>query len=116
MNIDFPWHFDTDGRTAASDDNTRAMIEQVLFTNPGERVNRPDFGSSLLSLIFDANSPEQAAALRVSLQATLQRWLGDLIVVQSLGVTSDEASLTVTLQYMVRATNTRQYAQFTRDA
>ena len=55
------------------------MIEQLLFTNPGERVNRPDFGSGLLQMVFAPNSPELAAALQFTTQAALQRYLGDLI-------------------------------------
>ena len=71
MNIDFPFHFDGRGRTALTtdDDHIRDMIEQFLFTNPGERVNRPDFGAGLLRLIFAPNSPELAAALKVTIQA-----------------------------------------------
>ena len=67
MNIDFPFHFDNRGRTAATDDDDhiRDMIEEFLFTNPGERVNRPDFGSGLLQMVFAPNSPELAAALAV---------------------------------------------------
>ena len=57
------------------------MIEQMLFTNPGERVNRPDFGSGLMQLVFAPNSPELAAALEFTLQAALDRWLGDVIEV-----------------------------------
>ena len=64
------------------------MIEQLLFTNPGERVNRPDFGSGLLQLVFAPNSPELAAALQFTLQAALERWLGDVIEVRELEVTS----------------------------
>jgi phage baseplate assembly protein W len=86
MNIDFPFHFDNLGRTAptSDDDHIRDMIEQLLFTNPGERVNRPDFGSGLLQLVFAPNSPELAATLQFTVQAALQRWLGDLIEVQAL--------------------------------
>ena len=71
MNIDFPFHFDGRGRTALTtdDDHIRDMIEQFLFTNPGERANRPDFGAGLLRLIFAPNSPELAAALKVTIQA-----------------------------------------------
>ena len=64
------------------------MIEQLLFTTPGERVNRPDFGGGLLQMVFAPNSPELAAALQFTVQAGLQRWLGDLIEVQPLEVTS----------------------------
>jgi phage baseplate assembly protein W len=106
MNIDFPFHFDHRGRTATTgdDDHIRDMIEQLIFTNPGERVNRPDFGSGLLQLVFAPNSPELAATLQFSLQAVLQRWLGDLIELQELEVTSEEASLHVVVQYVVRRT------------
>ena len=76
MNIDFPFHFDGRGRTAATDDDDhiRDMIEQLLFTSPGERVNRPDFGSGLLQMVFAPNSPELAAALQFTTQAALQRY------------------------------------------
>lgn len=106
MNIDFPFHFDNLGRTATTsdDDHIRDMIEQLLFTNPGERVNRPDFGSGLLQLVFAPNSPELAATLQFTMQAALQRWLGDLIDVQALEVNSEDSSLRVFLQYAVKRT------------
>lgn len=103
MNVDYPFHFDRLGRTAATgyDDHVRDMIEQFLFTNPGERVNRPDFGSGLLQLVFAPNSPELAAALQFTIQAGLQRWLGDVIDVQSLEVTSEDSTLRIAVQYVV---------------
>jgi|SRR6185312_15897478 len=116
MNIDFPFHFDSRGRTATTGDDghIRDMIEQLLFTNPGERVNRPDFGSGLQRLIFGPNSPEVAAALKFTLQANLQRWLGDLIELQTLEVTSEDSTLSILIQYVVRRNNQQQVAQFTR--
>ncbi len=116
MNIDFPFHFDSRGRTALTgdDDHIRDMIEQFLFTNPGERVNRPDFGSGLLHMVFEPNSPELASALQFTIQAGLQQWLGDLIEVRALEVTSEDSTLRVLVQYVVRRTNEQQTAQFTR--
>jgi len=116
MNIDFPLHFDGRGRTAvtADDDHLRDMIEQLLFTSPGERVNRPDFGSGLLQLVFAPNSPELAAALQFTVQAALQRWLGDVIDLQGLAVESEDASLRVTVQYAVRRTGAARVATFER--
>jgi phage baseplate assembly protein W len=116
MNIDFPFHFDERGRSAIADDNEhiRDLIEQLLFTNPGERVNRPDFGSGLMQLIFAPNSPELAAALQYTLQAALQQWLSDLIELQALEVASQDSTLTVTVQYLVRRTNESQLAQISR--
>src|SRR4028118_1316131 len=95
MNIDFPFHFDARERTALTgdDDHIRDMIEQLLFTNPGERVNRPDFGSGLLQMVFAPNSPEIAAALQFTVQASLQQWLGDVIQGHSLDATREGATL-----------------------
>src|ERR1041384_8186962 len=103
MNIDYPFHFDLFGRTADTTDadHVRDMIEQLLLTAPGERVNRPDFGSGLLQMVFAPNSPELAAALQFTIQAALQQWLSDLIQVQQLEVESDDATLRVTLNYAV---------------
>lgn len=116
MQIDFPFHFDGRGRTALAgdDDHIRDMLEQLLFTNPGERVNRPDFGSGLMQLVFAPNSPELAAALKFSLQATIQRWLGDLIELQALEVISQDSTLSILIQYMVRRSGERKTAEFTR--
>ncbi|MCA2218021.1 GPW/gp25 family protein [Jidongwangia harbinensis] len=106
MNIDFPLHVGTDGRTATTgtDDHIRDMIEQLIFTSPGERVNRPDFGSGLLDLIFAPNSPEVAAALQFTMQAAVQQWLGDLIEVEGLEVVSDEATIRIAISYVILRT------------
>ena len=116
MNVDFPFHFDGRGRTAATDDDDhiRDLIEQVLFTNPGERVNRPDFGSGLLQLVFAPNSPELAAATQFQVQGALQQWLGDLIQIESVQVTAADSTLAVQVNYVVRRNQERQTAQFER--
>ena len=114
MNVDFPLHFDPRGGTATADDDdhVRDMIEQFLFTSPGERVNRPDFGSGLLQLVFAPNSEQLAAALQFTIQAGLQRWLGDVIDVQRVEVTSVDATLTVLIQYVVRRTGAQRTDTF----
>ncbi len=118
MNIDFPFQFDSRGRTGTTDDDDhiRDMIEEFLFTNLGERVNRPDFGSGLLQMVFAPNSPEIASALQLTIQAGLQRWLSDAIVVQKVEVTSEDSTLNVLVQYVVRRTNQTQTATFTQNA
>ncbi len=118
MNIDFPFHFDSRGRTATTDDNDhiRDMIEQFLFTNVGERVNRPDFGSGLLQLVFAPNSPELASTLQFTVKAGLQQWLGDLIEVQELNVTSEDSTLRLELKYLVRRTEEIRTETFIRSA
>ena len=115
MHLSFPFRFDPRGLTAeAPDDDAyiRDLIEQVLFTTPGERVNRPDFGSGLLQLVFAGNSDALAAATQLSVQASLQQWLGDLIEVEAVEVERSDAALTVTLRYLVRRNQRRQIARF----
>lgn len=116
MNIDYPYRFDGRGRTAETGDNEhiRDLIEQVLFTAPGERVNRPNFGSGLLRLVFAPNSEELAAATQFLVQGSLQQWLGDLIEVHDVKVVNDDSALVVTVQYTVRRTLEEQTARFTR--
>lgn len=116
MNIDYPFHFDARGRTAATDrdEHIRDMIEQLLFTNQGERVNRPDFGSGLMQFVFAPNSPELAVALQFTMQSALQRSLGDVIDVLNLEVASEESTLRILIQYVVQPSNKPQTAVFTR--
>ncbi|MFD9219017.1 GPW/gp25 family protein [Streptomyces sp. NPDC060064] len=108
--IAFPLRIDRRGRTAhaAYDDHVRDLIEQLLFTSPGERVMRPDFGCGLLDLVFTPNSPELASALELSVQASLQRRLGELIEVEALDVVSEENVVRVHLRYVVRSTASRR--------
>ena len=117
MDIDFPFHFDARGRsaTAGSDDHIRDMIEELLFTHPGERVNRPDFGSGLLQMVFQPNSVELAAALQFTLQAALQQTLGDRIQLQGVSVDNLDSMLQVTVQYAIRGERQIQTAQFSRE-
>lgn len=116
MNIDFPLHLDSRGRTATvnTDDHIRDMIEQLIFTNHGERVNRPDFGSGALQLVFAPNSPELAATVQFTLQAALQMWLGDVIDVREVGVEADDSRLVIDVGYVVKATGVASEATFTR--
>jgi len=118
MHIDYPFHIDGRGRTAltAGDDAyIRDLIEQVLFTSPGERVNRPSFGSGLLQLVFAPNSDVLAGAVEMTVQAALQQWLGALILVEAVDVRQADALLEVTVRYVVRRSQQRQVAQFSRE-
>lgn len=114
MHLDFPYRFDARGRTAGTDeaDHIRDLIEQVLFTHPGERVMRPDFGSGLLQLVFAPNSEVLAATTQVLVQSSLQRWLSEWIVVEAVQVEAVESTLRVAVQYVIRRTGTRVAGTF----
>jgi phage baseplate assembly protein W len=118
MDLAFPLHFDAQGRsaTAPRDEHVRQMIEQLLFTAPGERVNRPDFGTGILQLVFAPNSPELAAALQFTIQAAIQQWLGDVIEVTRIDIESVDSTLSVTLDYVLLATGEQTTATFVRGA
>lgn len=108
--IAFPFAFDSLGGTAECDEAThiRDMIEQLLLTRPGERVNRPEFGSGLLQAVFAPNSAEIATALEFTTRAALHRYLGDVIEVETLQLRADDAALRVDLAYVVRASGERR--------
>jgi phage baseplate assembly protein W len=114
VDIDFPFRVDGRGRTAQTggDDHIRDLIEQVLFTSPGERVNRPTFGSGLRQLVFAPNSDELATAVQLMVQGALQQWLRDVVQVEGVAVRGEEGTLEVTVQYIVRRTQERQTATF----
>ena len=110
----FPYQLDGRGRTAETDEAIwiRGLIEQVLFTSPGERVMRPDFGTGLQQLVFAPNSPELAAATQFLIQGALQRWLGELITVEAVEVEAEESALRVTVQYRIRRTDQQLRERF----
>src|ERR1700730_9827744 len=102
--LDFPYHLDGRGRSAETplDDHVRDLIEQLLFTSPGERVNRPDFGCGLKQLVFMPNSDALAAATHQLIQAALHRWLEDVIAVERVDVQATDSTLTITVVYRRR--------------
>lgn len=108
--LDYPFGFDVTGRTrtAGREDHVRDLVEQVLFTAPGERVNRPQFGSGLLGLVFEPNSTALAAATRARVDGALQLWLAEVIRVEAVQVRAEDAILEVTVAYVVRATQERR--------
>jgi phage baseplate assembly protein W len=114
MNVAFPYHLDGRHRSAESDDpaHLRALIEQVLFTTPGERVNRPDFGCGLAQLVFEPNSEALAATLQMLAQAALQQWLGDRLRVDEVRADSSDATLAVLVRYTLLGSGQSASAQF----
>jgi len=119
MNIDLAFRIGADGRTRASPDDAkhiRDMIELLLFTHPGERVMRPDFGAGLLQYAFGPNRPEVAATLQATIQGGLTQWLGDLIELRSVSVESDDATMRATVVYQLRASGDMRSDTFTRSS
>src|SRR5258706_12804259 len=102
MDVTFPFQADAHGRTATAtaDEHLRDLVEQVLFTSPGERVNRPDFGAWLLQLVFQPASEPVVTAVRMAVQGAFQKWLGDRIAVHDLTVEAEASTLRGTGRYL----------------
>ncbi len=115
-NVAWPFGISGNGRTAtaSADDHIHDLIEQLLFTNPGERVNRPTFGTGVIQLAFAPNSDTLAAALRVTVQSALQQWLQGLVEVEDIDVEADEATLRVQVRYFNLSTGQTQTADYAR--
>jgi phage baseplate assembly protein W len=118
VSIDFPYGIDGRGRTAVSDGDAhvRDLIEQVLFTAPGERVMAPEFGSGLQQLVFEPGGAELLATTQALVAGALQRWLGDVVQVQDVTVAQDDGVLSVTVTYVVLRTRAQATSTFTRSA
>jgi uncharacterized protein len=116
MQLSYPLRFDGRGRTAetSDDQHIRDLIEQVLFTSPGERVNRPTFGSGLLQTVFEPAGDQLVATLNLLIQSSLHQWLGDLIVIDSVEVDASDGTLTVQVVYTIRRTQQQIASTFQR--
>jgi phage baseplate assembly protein W len=90
-------------------EHVKQLMLQVLFTNPGERVNRPDFGCGLRRMVFAPNSDAAASLTQVTIYQALDRWLGNLIEVSEVNVQAIEEVLQVQIAYILRARQERRY-------
>jgi phage baseplate assembly protein W len=112
--LDVPFHLAGAGHTAMTggDDHVRDMIFEVLFTSPGERVNRPDFGCGLKTLVFAPASDAVAAATQLVVKGSLQKWLDNEIEVEDVRVEANDNQIDVTVLYTRRADGQRRVEQF----
>jgi Bacteriophage baseplate protein W len=112
--LDFPFHVAGAGRagTTEADDHIRDMIHQLLFTSPGERVNRPDFGCGLKALVFAPASDAIAATTNALVKGSLQRWLENEIEVEQVEVEAIENELVVKVVYRNRGGGRQRVEHF----
>ena len=116
MNLTLPYQFNEQGGTASvnDDQHIRNMIEQILFTRPGERVNRPNFGSGLLQAVFEPNSNEMAATTQYLVQGALNQWLSHLIEVNEVKIDNIDSTLEITIAYTILKNKEKQLLKITR--
>jgi phage baseplate assembly protein W len=114
--LDYPYGVSGSGipTTTTADDHLRDLILQVLFTNPGERVNLPNFGVGVQRLVFAPSSDALRSSAQFLISTNLQRWLGDRINVDQVTVSSEpglEETITIEIVYTLKATQQRQRVQ-----
>jgi phage baseplate assembly protein W len=85
------------------------LIKQVLFTTPGERVNRPDLGCGVKRMVFAPNSEVVASLAQVTLIDSLQRWLAPVITVNTVTVKAIDEVLQILVVYTLKARQQRLY-------
>lgn len=114
--IGYPYRIDSAGRTSTAqrNDHIRQMIEQVLFTVPQERVNRPEFGVNVRQFVFEGAGQETMAAAQFLIQGELERWMGEIIDVDAVQVDVEESTMNIRVRYIVRENQQVQVAQFSR--
>lgn len=115
MQLDFPYHFDGRDRTAeaSEEEHVRDLIHQILFTNPGERVMRPEFGAGLHQLVFGPASVETAATSELMIRGALQQYLGQRIAVEEVTAQADGPAIRINIVYVLLRTGTRSSASLT---
>lgn len=114
MQIAFPFKLNNQGLVATTDYNQHIyqMIEQILFTMPGERVNLPSFGCGLQRLVFTTNNTEMVAVTQAMVQAALSQWLGDVIQVATVEVRAEDSKVTIWIEYAVLISQERYRVKF----
>lgn len=115
--LDYPFHADATGRSAvvAEDEHIHDMIEQILFTNPGERVMRPDFGCGLKQLVFMPASDALAASTQQLVQGSLMRWLEGIVAIEQTKVLVGDGSIEVTVVWRKLDNGERHEGRFVRE-
>lgn len=116
MYFNFPFKIDENGRSAVVEEeqHIKNLIEQTLFTFPGERVNRPNFGSGLNQIIFEPNNDILATTIDTLIHSSLNLWLDHLIIVESVNVKNKDSTLEVKVRYMIRKNQMTNVATFRR--
>jgi len=111
--IKHPFAVDIGRGRLAEEENYAAHVEQmmlqVLFTAPGERINRPDFGCGVKRLVFAPNSEVTAALAQVTIFEALTRWLGSAIDVNEVEVRAIDARMEIQIVYTLKARGERRY-------
>ncbi|MEI7897702.1 MAG: GPW/gp25 family protein [bacterium] len=111
--IRYPFAIDRNLGTMAEENDfpahVRQMILQVLLTDPGERINRPDFGCGIKRMVFAPNSDVTASLAQITIIQALNTWMGALINIGEVKVEAKEEKLLIHVSYSLKAMSEPQY-------
>src|SRR3954454_15137096 len=111
--IHYPFAIDKGLGTLAEEpdysQHVEQMIKQILFTNPGERINRPDFGCGIRRMVFAPNSDVTANVTQVMIHQALEKWMGNLIEVADVKTNANNETLEIKIVYILKARQERRY-------
>ena len=109
----YPFDIDTGQGILAEENNyaehVEQLIKQLLFTSPGERVNRPDFGCGIRRMVFAPNSTTSASLAQITIFQALETWLGSLISVEDVKVKAIDEKLEIAIVYILKSRQERRY-------
>jgi uncharacterized protein len=93
--------------------HVRQLMLQVLFTNPGERVNRPDFGCGIRRMVFAPNSDATASLTQILIMESMNKWLSEVITVETVEVSALQEKLEIRISYILKVKLERQFLNVT---
>lgn len=113
----FPFRIDSVSQQAANvgyAEHVMQMVKQLLLTTPGERVNLPQFGCGLRTLVFAPSSEALEATVKLRVIQGLSQWLagvvtvGDVLVASGPEAALEPGAIQVTVTYTLVETQTDQ--------
>lgn len=81
------------------DAHVREMLFQLLLTDPGERVNRPDFGCGIRRMVFSPLNESAASLAQVTILNALETFLSSVITTDRVDVEFHDETAEIKIVY-----------------
>ena len=103
--------------TSTRMEHIREQVEQVLFTSPGERVFRPEFGFGARQHVFEPNAPQLHELVQTRLFGSLAEALAGEVEQRTLRVEVEAPAdaperLLVRISYVIAALQKEEHHEF----
>ncbi len=100
---------------ATDNDLIKQSLIQIVLTQKGERIMRPDFGSKAMSYVFENNNDMLAEIIRTDIATAIAKY-EPRVILKRVAVTREEETVVVDIQYVVLATRQDQRLKITMPA